>query len=427
MNNGWKRRLAFALAVAIVTVVAGCGGGGGGGGGGNGPNPPTTFYGGLAYAIGQGCSFGVAVLATRYSTASSAESAARQRCISEAATLAASGTLPPTCTSGWFDRCSAAAVGQNAAGRCNLQGHHGSSVSAASSTALQACRNELGTACQTLVSGCADGGAPSPGVWRPRAPPPRPIETPLRDVSVTIPSSCASQVEVCVRDYSCVDGDRVSVSVNNSFIFPNEKLLGSWSCRSVPVRQGSNSFRLVALNGTGGEGNCPNDVNTGEIRIRGGSSSDSQQWSHAGGTGSSATLNVFAGRPGGSCTPGGTVGLLYGAVATSLTNNCRSRYWGIVANHQSAASARSAAVDTCRRKGGSNCSIRATFGSAYSGNNECGALSYGESSASCGLYGGSGGTLSSAEADALSRCRSDGLSCRLAQADGGRRLALCTQ
>ena len=140
-------------------------------------------------------------------------------------------------------------------------------------------------------------------------------EIPLDDFDITIPSSCAQQVQICVRDYACEDGDEVAVRVNGSLVFSGE-LFNTAECFDASVREGENSVRLLALNGSGFKcGNMcdpdcepganshywltePNrDVNTGEVQINGGAS---QQWRHRGGAGSTANLNVAIGPPG-SC------------------------------------------------------------------------------------------------------------------------------
>ena len=119
----------------------------------------------------------------------------------------------------------------------------------------------------------------------------------LDDFDVTIPSGCPTQVEVCVRDYSCEDGDAIRVSVNNKVIFSGE-IFNRWICENVDVRAGRNDIEMFAINGTGFKGSCSHpDVNTGEIRVRGNGVS-TQRWRHAGGRGSSANLNVTVGASG---------------------------------------------------------------------------------------------------------------------------------
>ena len=428
--KGMTRALVLALAGALVGSVAGCGGGDDGN---VRPTPPTSTFSGSAFSLvnGAACA-GVGVITTRHSTYQSAETAARQRCQSEAANLATQvGGLAHICRSVWTNECGAIYGGRNSQ-RCVVSGAHGSSASAARSNALQDCQNTLGSGaqCDVIAAGCASGGAPPVGVWRPSGGPTQPPSNTqnLRNVSVTIPSSCPREVEVCVRDHQCEDGDQVRVSVNNSVIFSGE-IFNRWACRRVPVQTGSNSIQLFAINGTGFKGNCDHtDANTGEMRVRGGSNGDTQSWQHSGGTGSNARINVNIGPAGGSCTPGTTPvqSNLYGAVASSIEDNCRSRYTAIAANHSSEASARSAALSGCRNRGGSQCSVDTTFGSAYAGNNQCGALAYGKTSTQCRLRAGTGSTESAAESDALARCRSGGFSCSLVQGTRGR-FASCAQ
>jgi len=122
----------------------------------------------------------------------------------------------------------------------------------------------------------------------------------------------------------------------------------------------------------------------------------------------------------------------YGAIATShggtTGTTCGDRYANIVANHSSEASATSAAINECRRAGGRGCSTTLTFGSAYAGAVDCGALAYGTNSAGqCLFVGGTGNSLSAAEVDALNECRSDGFSCQVVPTTGGGRFALCAR
>lgn len=111
----------------------------------------------------------------------------------------------------------------------------------------------------------------------------------LRDFNINL-SGSDREIEVCVRDYECEDGDEIKVSVNGDTLF-NGEIYNDWDCENKDVRKGRNSIRLLALNGTGGKGNCPNNVNTGEIRIKG-DNTQSQQWKHQGGKGSSADIII---------------------------------------------------------------------------------------------------------------------------------------
>lgn len=128
---------------------------------------------------------------------------------------------------------------------------------------------------------------------------------------------------------------------------------------------------------------------------------------------------------------GGVGGLfssgLHGAIATSIEDDCVAHHAGITANHSTEATAERSALIQCRSAGGSQCEINANFGSAYQGSNECAALVYGGYATGCFLKPGLGGTLSAAEAHALSRCRSEGYGCRLVTAEGGERFATCSE
>ena len=273
--------------------------------------------------------------------------------------------------------------------------------------------------------------------------------TPVEDVNVTIPASCARQVQVCVRDHECEDGDQVRVSLNGSVIFSGE-LFNAWDCQNVPVRQGANRFELFAINGTGFKGNCSHrDVNTGEIVITGGNTRGNQSWRHSGGTGSHANLNVTIGPSGGTCTPTGsepgsntgpgtgpgTGTRLYGAVATAFHSQCQGRAVGMSSGHSDEASAISKALQECRARRSSSlpgCEVLDRFGSAYTGYNECAAVAYGEQRISgnlteCRLLVGIGSTESAAQSDALSECRSGGFSCSLEPSDRGGLLSACAQ
>lgn len=128
---------------------------------------------------------------------------------------------------------------------------------------------------------------------------------PIRDFPMTIPRNCSRQVRICVRDYSCEDGDEVRVTVNGATVFEGE-LFHRSQCRTVAVREGNNSIRLVALNGTGFKGSCQHtDVNTGELTITSpGGAQESQRWRHRGGAGSSANMTVTVGAATGSCAFG---------------------------------------------------------------------------------------------------------------------------
>lgn len=112
----------------------------------------------------------------------------------------------------------------------------------------------------------------------------------------------SSRLRVCVSDYECEDGDRVSVSINNQPIFYNHEILNTPSCRNVDLNDLSStgtafsgesfSIRLIANNGTGYKGHCSHkNVNTGKISISGGGGSD--QWSIRGGGGTSSSVTFI--------------------------------------------------------------------------------------------------------------------------------------
>ena len=116
---------------------------------------------------------------------------------------------------------------------------------------------------------------------------------PIDDINLTVPGQCASEVEVCVRDYSCEDGDEARITVNDSVVFEGE-LFNRWQCNLVSVNEGANSIVFLALNGTGFKGPCDHpDINTGELRVTARGGDDHlQRWRHRGGRGSSANLNI---------------------------------------------------------------------------------------------------------------------------------------
>ena len=114
---------------------------------------------------------------------------------------------------------------------------------------------------------------------------------PLREFRISIPTS-PYEVEVCVRDHECEDGDRVRVSVNGIELISDE-IVNAWMCRSVTLLEGRHDIELFAINGTGYKGEDCNhaDTNTGEIRVTG-EDSQTQSWRHRGGAGSSAGIEL---------------------------------------------------------------------------------------------------------------------------------------
>ena len=126
--------------------------------------------------------------------------------------------------------------------------------------------------------------------------------TPIRDFPVGIPSNCSREVQICVRDHECEDGDEVRVTVNGEIVFEGE-LFNRQQCRDVAVREGDNPIEMLALNGTGFKGACSHqDVNTGEITVTSpGGNQTLQSWRHRGGAGSTANLVVTIGAAADSC------------------------------------------------------------------------------------------------------------------------------
>jgi len=124
----------------------------------------------------------------------------------------------------------------------------------------------------------------------------------LDDFSITIPSSCPLEVDICVRDHRCEDGDQVRVSINGATAFSGE-LLNTGQCVTAAVSAGSNTIELHAVNGAGTRGLYCSDVdaNVGEITVTGGNR-EKQEWSLVGGRTSRAELFVTQGQSG-SCRP----------------------------------------------------------------------------------------------------------------------------
>lgn len=120
---------------------------------------------------------------------------------------------------------------------------------------------------------------------------PKPFERQeLQNFHISV-SSSDREIQVCVRDHECEDGDKIKVSVNGNTVFRGE-IDNNWECNSVDVSKGKNTIKLYAINGSGNKGSCSYaDANTGEIKIKG-SNTQSQQWKHRGGKGSSADIVI---------------------------------------------------------------------------------------------------------------------------------------
>ena len=110
-----------------------------------------------------------------------------------------------------------------------------------------------------------------------------------------------------------------------------------------------------------------------------------------------------------------------GAIAIGwVGETCREGYgWNAALNYRDRDSAVAAVESGCRSRGLLRCTWIVTF-------SNCGALSYGESSTQCSLFGGWGQTRSAAESHALSECRADFPQCRLSVGgSSGRNATYC--
>ena len=126
-----------------------------------------------------------------------------------------------------------------------------------------------------------DVGDPAVAAFTPR---------PIGDFRVSVPAS-PYEVQVCVRDHACEDGDRVRVSVDGNELLGVE-IVNEWSCRAVSLGEGRHDIELYAVNGTGYKGDCSYmDGNTGELRVAG-ADSQTRSWRHRGGKGSRANIVI---------------------------------------------------------------------------------------------------------------------------------------
>ena len=245
-----KRTLALVLAAAFVAIVSGCGGGGGG----NGPPPSTDQYGAVGQTLAPDCSFGVAAIPTRYSSSATAEGQARQSCASAAGQLAGSN-LPPTCFAEAFSTCVAVAAGYNASAssaspRCRMSVYEDSSVSTASSAALQRCQSQLGfnANCEVIATACAGGSAPPVAVWRPssvggnRLPQAAPDETFRADIGDVL-NLPRSQLDA---KFSDPDGDALNYSAHSSSSTVASASISSSGLRIVMNAAGNATISVTA-------------------------------------------------------------------------------------------------------------------------------------------------------------------------------------
>ncbi len=121
-------------------------------------------------------------------------------------------------------------------------------------------------------------------------------------------------------------------------------------------------------------------------------------------------------------------GRSFGAIAGGYKGQfCQDGHAGAIVGRSDRQTARSDALARCRQGGGLDCEVLLEFGSAFSGDNDCGAVAYGEGQTQCGLYPGSGNTESVAESAALADCRQDGFNCSLVSEVGGGRFATCVR
>ena len=125
-----------------------------------------------------------------------------------------------------------------------------------------------------------------------------------RELEVSVPRDCPLEVEVCVRDHECVDGDIVRVSVNGTVIYTHE-MVAAWHCETASVNVGANKIEAYAVNEWGGKGGCRvNTVNTGALEVRTGLGASGTAWISRKGGISTIRLNVAVGDAG-PCTEEG--------------------------------------------------------------------------------------------------------------------------
>ena len=125
-----------------------------------------------------------------------------------------------------------------------------------------------------------------------------------RELEVSVPRDCPLEVEVCVLDHACVDGDIVRVSVNGTVIYTHE-IVAAWHCETASVNVGANKIEAYAVNEWGRKGGCrANTVNTGALEVRTGLGASGTAWSSRKGGISTIRLNVAVGDAG-PCTEEG--------------------------------------------------------------------------------------------------------------------------
>ena len=430
-----KWTLALVVAGVLAATLSACGGGGGGGDGPPITSPPTERYGGMSYALGQNCSFAAANITTLAASAANAD--ARRGCLNLVAGLGGGSS----CNHRTFDDCAAVAVGQNSAGSCNIRGHVRSTLSAARAATLQECRERLGSTadCRVLAAACASGG-PDSGIWRPSG---------SGGGDGNNGDDSSGRYYGAFRhglkgDY-CPSGYAAGLATGYSS--PDAARTAAINqCRSAGGRdcEGYGVFGSAYVDGhqcgalAQGEtstGHCRSNSQSGtsiasaesaalrECRSDGYSCRIIRSACSTSGPASAVNFTYGSGTGGGDTGGGGgSSGKHYGGIEFSYRGSgCSGGYAvGAATGYSSKIDANSAAIRQCSNAGGRSCGGAVfEFGSAYSGNSDCGALAYGETNrASDGSYRcdtgyGRGTTRAVAESAALSDCRSGGYNCSI--------------
>ena len=87
-----------------------------------------------------------------------------------------------------------------------------------------------------------------------------------KELHIVVPND-RPYVDVCVRDFGCEDGDKARLTFNSEIIFNGELYNAPICKKDIPVKEKVNTVKLYAINGTGGKGYCPNNINTGQVFI----------------------------------------------------------------------------------------------------------------------------------------------------------------
>ena len=429
-----KWALALVVAGVLAATLSACGGGGGGG---DGPitSPPTTRYGGMSYALGQNCSFAAANITTLAASAANAD--ARRGCLNLVAGLGGGSS----CNHRTFDDCAAVAVGQNSAGSCNIRGHVRSTLSAARAATLQECRERLGSTadCRVLAAACASGG-PDSGTWKPSG------SGGGGNNGDDSSGRYYGAFSYGLRGDRCSAGYAAGLATGYSSR-DAARTAAINQCRSAGGRdcEGYGTFGSAYVDGqrcgalAQGEtsaGRCWSNSHSGtsiasaesaalrECRSRGYSCRIIRSACSTSGPASAVNF-TYGGDTGGGDTGGGggSSGKYYGVIDFSYRGSgCSGGYAvGVATGYSSPSGAASAATRECSNAGGRNCGgvYQLKFGSAYSGNNDCGAFAHGETNRAsdgsyrCGGRWGNGSTRAVAESAALSDCRNSGFNCSI--------------